>query len=285
MPDTAVKAPRKSDLCSYPGCEAPDPQPPYRYLRDGVPSVTAISSMIDIGKASSFGYAASLIAATVAVHEPERWAHMSTADCTHDKDGLCAACRFIRGEHRAQWDAKAALGSHVHHLALSWAEGQTVAVEPEVNPYMDAVEQFYDERKPEWVVTERTVGYEAVDGRYRGKLDGICDLACPIHEGNRCRWLIDWKSGRFYPVEQSLQLSAYRYAYLTRWEAKTQIIEERVPAVDHAGVVLLDVDAEGKGAYSLRPLPADTETHGMFLDLLSIHGWHHRTQKLLEVAA
>lgn len=263
-----MAAPR---TCQYPGCDAVDPQPPYRYLRDGVPSVTAISGMLDLGKSAAFGYAGSLIAATVAIHQPERLEGMSISDCTHEKEGLCAACRFLRQEHATQWDKKATFGSHIHHLACSWAEGEEVDEDEASKPYLDAIEAFYNDTVPSWLLTERTVGYREPALQYRGKFDGIVDVTCPVcANGNRCRWLVDWKTGRFYPAEQCLQLSAYRYAWLTEWDGKTEVFVEPVPDVDHCGVVLLS----GEGTYELKELPANRDAHQVFLNLRDSWGWH-----------
>lgn len=271
-----VEQEKATRTCAYPGCDAPDPQPPYRYLRDGIPSVTAISGMLDLGKAASFGYAASLIAATVAVHEPERLDGMSISGCTHEKTGLCAACRFLRQEHAQQWREKANFGSHIHHLALSWAEGEDVDEDEATRPYLDAIEAFYKDTHPTWIMAERTVGIlEPHSVAYRGKFDGIVTLDCPICGGSRCDWLIDWKTGRYYPAEQTLQLAAYRYARLTSWGGKTETVEGPVPAVKHAGVVLLS----GEGTYRLMELPASLEAHGAFLNLRSSWFWHKEITK------
>ena len=268
--DEKPPEPKPKGLCKHVGCMHVDPQPPYRYLRDGVPSVTAISGMIDLGKSSSFGYAASLIAATTAVHEIDRWAHLSTENCGHEKDTLCAACRFLRAEHGVQWNAKAELGSHVHHLAESWAKGETVDQDEPSKGYLDAIELFYYDTKPRWLLTECTVAYTKPGLTYRGKFDGIVELLCPLCDGKRCSWLVDWKTGRYYPHEQTLQLSAYRYAQLTAWTGKTQTAIGPVPKVKHAGVILLGAD----GGYALRPLPVDRTAHRAFLQLRRAYEWH-----------
>lgn len=264
-------SPKPKGVCKYPGCNHPDPQPPYRYLRDGVPSVTAISGMIDLGKSPSFGYAAATIAAVTAVHQRERWSELSTEDCGHEKDTLCNACRFLRAEHAVQWDTTAILGSHVHHLAESWANGLDVDQDEHTKGYLDAIELFYRDARPTWELTEVTVAYtKRPNVAYRGKFDGICEVNCPVHVGRRCRWLVDWKTGRYYPHEQTLQLAAYRFADLTEWQGKEQRIVAPVPKVHHCGVVLLTED----GSYRLAELPADRTAHRAFLQLRRSYEWH-----------
>lgn len=263
-----MATPRKSDLCGY--CGEVDAQPPYRFLRDGIPSATTISGLLDMGmgKSSSFGWAASLICATTAVHERDRWDALSTESCTHEKTGLCGACKFLRAEFQMQWDAKANLGSHVHHLALSWAEGQQIETTPDIDPYMDAVASFYEERKPSWVLTERTVRGQCDGLAYRGKFDGIADIDCPVEGHDRCRWLLDYKTGRYYPVEQTIQLTGYARADLTEWDGKIETTVGPVPRVDHCGVVLLapsvSEDGEMVGSYDLHELPVSDETWDLF---------------------
>jgi len=265
---------RQSDLCAY--CGEVDAQPPYRFLRDGIPSATTIASTLDLGKASSFAWAASLITATTAVHEAHRWEHLDMEGCTHEKESLCAACKFLRAEFQAQWDAKAALGSHVHHLALSWSQGIAIESDEVVDPYLDAIALFYEERKPSWVLTEHTIsGNPGTPLAYRGKFDGIADIACPECEGKRCRWLLDWKTGSYYPAEQTIQMVLYRRAFLTTWEDKAETVGDPVPEVDHAGVVILSPAA----TYELHALPADDDAWEVAMALRRAWGWGRRMEE------
>ena len=61
-----------ADTCKYPGCGADTGHRPYARKRDA-PSASAIAEMLDDGKGRSFAWAASLIAATEAVHNPGAW--------------------------------------------------------------------------------------------------------------------------------------------------------------------------------------------------------------------
>lgn len=260
--------------CKYPGCEYMEDHRPYSKVRGAkwAPSCSQISGLVDNGKSDAMPWASSLIAATTAVHEPDRWTHMSIDGCTHEKDGLCAACKFLRYEFKVQWDLKRDRGTHIHHLALQWARGEDIDVDPACEPYMDAVEGFYTDLRPEWIEMERTILYDQPwSHAYRGQFDGICRLNCPTcGGGERCKWLIDWKSGNFYPTEQTLQISGYRFAqHLTKWVDGVETITGPVPAVAHAGVVMLG----GDGRYRLVDLPANGDAHGTFLRLRDALGW------------
>ncbi len=249
-------------------CGADVSHRPYAAVRgkNALPSVSAISGMLDDGKSDTMPWASSLIAASTAVHSPQLWAHLDAADCTGDKDGLCAACRFLRYQFKVVWDAKRDFGSHIHHLALSWANGDDVEVDSVSEPYMDALERFYADCEPEWIEKERTVLYDKPWSHgYRGQFDGIAWLN---RNGERERFLCDVKTGRYYPTEQTLQLAGYRYAqHLTTWENGTEHIDGPVPSVAYAAVVLLGDD----GRYRLVELPANGDAHGAFLRLRD--GW------------
>lgn len=273
-----------TNICAYPGCTYDDSaHRPYARKRD-IPSVTAISSLLDAGKARSFGWAASLIAATTAVHETPRWWGLPTSPCSHDirvEPGLCKACGFLRSEFDRQWTAKAVLGSHIHHMALSWALGDAVDTDEVTEPYMDALELFHVEQLPDFVELERTVRYDDADSRdYRGQFDFMAYTGeCP-DERRLGMW--DIKTGSFHPVEQTLQLAAYRYATnFTHWEAldkrgkPMETVECHTPAVAEAGVLLLGED----GDYQLIPLPADEKAFRMFLGLRECWEWGREIDK------
>jgi hypothetical protein len=256
--------------CGY--CGVDIPHRPYSGKRD-LPSVSAISECYDDGKSRAMAWAASLIATTMAVHEPEKWEGLSREGCEHNKERLCPACRFMRSEFDRQWDLTKHKGTHVHHLVQSWIHGEDVEVDAECEPQMDAAEAFFTDCEPRWIETERTVLYDSPKSSgYRGTFDWIAEINCPVCKpGTRCKWLGDWKGGKYYPTSQTLQLSAYRSAqHLTRWEDKKEIIEGPVPAVAHAGVVLLG----GDGRYTLQELPANNDTFAVFLRLRDAWRWH-----------
>lgn len=246
--------------CDYPGCQWKGNPRPYARIRDGVPSVTTISGLGD--DKTGMQWAAAMIAATTAIHHHEAYAGLSQANCTEEKEGLCPTCRFLRSEHDRRWKAKAALGSHVHHLIADLAGGAEITSDEKIDPYLDAWDAFVLDCQPEWLQLEATVLFDTnPDIKYRGTLDLIGNLTV---NGERSTWLIDWKTGRFVPVSQTLQLAALRHAnYLTEWQGKTETVIGPVPKVDHCGVVMLGED----GCYELRELPADREAWTAFINL------------------
>lgn len=277
--------------CPYPGCTNAGQHRPY--ARQGLPSASTIAELIDDGKARSFAWSASLIAAVTAVHRSDDWdgligvmtdkaAGNGHTECTHTKDGLCKACAFLRSEFDRQWKVKANLGTHIHHEALAYAQGHDVTQDAVTEPYFDALERFYVDHNPEWVELERTVLYDKPRSHaYRGQFDGIGIIdcpTCPAVDGvpPRCRWLVDYKTGGFYPTSQTLQLSGYRYAqHLTVWEGRTETVTGPMPAVAHAGVLLLGDD----GRFDLVDLPANGDAHATFLRLRDVWGWARQMEK------
>lgn len=253
-------------VCGYPGCNYDDSgHRPYARKRDGIPSVTTLSSMLDTGKARSFGWAASTIAAKLAVHQAEQWANLGTEACNHDTKNFCPACRYLRSAHDRAWKTKANLGSHIHHCALQWAAGEDVDEDETTKPYLDALERFHVEHRPTFQHLEFTVLYDTNGHQtYRGQSDFIAGITV---NGQRKRGLVDIKTGGFYPTEQTLQLSAYRYAtWLTRWFGTTEKKVGHMPQVDFVGVLMLGAD----GGFRLIELPADKAAHSQLLRLRDV---------------
>ena len=270
--------------CGYPGCDWNGLHRPY--ARAGLPSVTEIAELLDDGKARSFAWSASLIAAATAVHAPDTYqgligvmtdkaAKHGFEECTQTKDGLCKACAFLRSEFDRRWKAKADLGTHVHHLALSWAKGEDVDEDPVTRPYLDALEKFYLDCQPEFSHLETTILYDRSPSHsYRGQFDFIATLT--RDEGERRKGLWDIKTGSFYPVSQTLQLSGLRYSnWVTDWTDGQEVTVEKMPPVLEAGVLLLQAD----GTYRLIALPADGEAHSSFLRLRDLHRWSRQVKK------
>ena len=199
-----------ADTCKYPGCGADTGHRPYARKRDA-PSASAIAEMLDDGKGRSFAWAASLIAATEAVHNPGAWSGLidvpsdralknGRTSCDHTKDGLCKACTYLRSEFDRRWTAKATVGTHIHHLALSWSKGETVDVDEACDGYMDALQDFWEHRQPEWLHLESTVqGVRGGKVAWRGQFDWIARVECPVCPSAdngysaRCVWIGDWK--------------------------------------------------------------------------------------------
>ena len=260
-----------STVCPHPDCGYDEAgRRPYANKRDGIPTVSGIASLLDAGKARSFPWAASGVAATQAVHHTEAWWNLPTAGCTHEPGGFCEACAFIRSQFDREWTAKADLGTHVHHLALSWALGEDVDEDEISRPYLDALERFYQDFQPRWVHLERTVLGTVGGLKYRGTFDAIVDLV------DACRALIDIKTGGVWPVEQTIQLAGYKRAdWITRWEDGKEILEEKMPKVEDCGCLFLN----GDGTYQMLWLPTDPTARVAFDQLLSLHYWQRQTTR------
>ena len=278
------------EKCPHEGCDYVDNHRPYARKRDGIPSVTEISSMLDLGKSRSFPWSAATAAATEAVHHSDRWFRFSTRqrdgeECTHKPTGFCTACRYLRSTFDREWKHKRDLGTHVHHLALQWAKGEDVEEDEESKPYLDGLEKFYEEMQPEWLHLESTVAGSLAAGErelfWRGSFDAVCRMTAV---GTA---LIDIKTGGLYPTEQTIQLAGYVMAEnLTEWDDGKEIIVGPMPAVDAAGCLFLT----GDGDYRLVWLPVNSEAMFAFFELLKLRqftkhmdGWY-KAYKELEAA-
>ena len=247
--------------CGYDGCTYDaSSHRPYSRKRDSVPSVSTIAGLAD-DKAQGMAWAASGIAAYYGVHG------MWTPDeCTGEKGGFCDACRHVRGEFDRKWKAKAALGSHVHHLVADMAAGVEITADDTVAPYLDAFDKFVIAHWPTWVMLERTVRCNGLLG-YRGQFDAIADLTV---EGVREPWLIDFKTGGFHAFSQTLQLSGYRYADdITKWVDGDERQDRKMMPVKHCGVVLLQPDGE----FRLVELPAGPKAYSAFMKLRAVYDY------------
>ena len=173
--------------------------------------------------------------------------------------------------HRAQ---RQHLGSHLHHLALSWALGEDITTDPVVDPYIDGLEGFYELYHPTWEGLEQTVYMHNSVREYVGTFDALAVLECPIHSGTQCRWLLDIKTGSGrWDKEWSLQLSAYRYANeVTEWRDGKQYAKSAMPMVAHTGVIWLHDTGEAE----LVEVVTSAEEWNQFQRLLDVWNWSHR---------
>lgn len=281
--------------CKYPGCDHEDEARPYS--RKGIASATEVVHWANLGsKSDSFAWASSEIAATYAIHQlEERWSEDSQfCSMSHKVEpGLCKVCKLVRLEFKKRWDAKAALGNHVHHLAVSWASGEDITTTPELDPYFDDLELFYKRYRPKWLHIERTIHYESGPREYVGTFDALAEITCPVcvkpidyeHGPDvrftepRCTWLLDIKTGDKWMLEWMLQLSAYRWAqHITYWQDGKQVIDVKMPPILHTGVIWL-----GSGTDEvLVPVETTGETHNQFLRLVDGLNWEKRETKALK---
>src|ERR1035437_7754638 len=131
-----------------------------------VPGVTTI---IGILEKPALVWAASQIAAKTAVEECRRRRTIVTRHRKrlsslgkkerelgyHGTDNE-VFIHYCRGEHKRQWDAKAARGTRVHEVAEQWSTDPNGEVECRVedSKYLDALEQFYMAYKPKFRLVE-----------------------------------------------------------------------------------------------------------------------------------
>jgi hypothetical protein len=229
--------------------------------RPVAPSVSTVAGMLSMGDALAWGAAKET--ALFAVHHRDEWQHLDPTDAYHR----------LRKHHRGVWTDKASRGTTVHMLAEGWAAGQEVECPPECAVYLDALERWYIDHQPVWMHTERSVIYNVEGREYGGTFDGIAVLK----DGRRT--LIDWKTGKRYPVEVILKMAAYRYASLLAVvdEIGQFIDTEPMPEVDECAAVYLHDD----GTYEHLTLPVDHQAHATFLRLRDVWAWKQEAERWL----
>ena len=267
-------------VCGYPGCGLDTGSRPYS--RSGIPSVTTIIDLANFDdKARKFSWAAGEKAAVAAVHRTQDWWEMATTvrgeACSQDhkvEPGLCPACKYLRSQFHWDTEKKKHLGSHLHHLALSWALGEDIVTDELLDPYIDGLEGFYELYKPQWEGLEQTVYMHSTAREYVGTFDALAVLECPIHSGTQCRWLLDIKTGMGrWLKEWALQLAAYRYANeITEWRDGKQFARCAMPMVAHTGVIWL----RDTGEAELIEVLTGHEEWNQFQRLLDVWKWSHR---------
>lgn len=198
--------------------------------------------------------------ALFAVHHQDEWMSLPTE----------AAVERLRRHFQGVWDAKRDRGTVVHDLALAWANGQEVDVPEDCDPYMDALERFWDENQPEWVTCERAVVHDVEGLEYGGRFDWIARMGAGEMAGAVV--LGDYKTGGRYPIEVTLQLAGYRYATgLAVVDAEGLLTGvEPLPEIDACCSLYLHDD----GTYELLELPVDEGTHEVFLQLRRVWAWN-----------
>jgi hypothetical protein len=303
-------------VCGYPGCDVDTAARPY--ARKRIPSVTTVIDGANLGdKARKFSWAAGERSAVAAVHYTQDWwdkantlagdkpchqDHNICAVCDEKKmtahkegargrwlgpdghqfePGLCDACTYLRTRFHYDTKRKADLGGHLHHLALSWAQGDDIVTDEVTDPYLDGLETWYGHYQPKWLGLERTVYYDVGQREYVGSFDALGELncGCDLNSAPRCLYLLDIKTGQGqWDLEWSLQLSGYRYAQsLTEWRDGTQFVTAKMPLVAHTAVLWL----HDTGQAELVPVPTDAETFNQFLRLVDLYRWEKQAEKRL----
>lgn len=172
--------------------------------------------------------------------------------------------------YREEWKRSGERGTRIHGYCESYLRGESIACADEDAGYVDAVEKFLVEKDPITIELERVVLSE--DG-YGGRFDMVVAL-----DGSPT--LLDLKSGRPYPAEHTLQLSAYRFAMgMAVYNDAGELAKlDGMPPIERAGCLYVHED----GTYDLRYYPADQEAFEIFLGLLDAYRWS-RSNKMVQV--
>jgi hypothetical protein len=168
--------------------------------------------------------------------------------------------------YREEWNARAEIGTRVHGHCEAFLRGEDIEQAAEEKGYVDALEK--------WIVTDdpQVIEQEAIvlsQLGYGGRFDILCRIG-----GETA--LIDLKAGKKYPVEHSLQLSAYANADgLAVFNPAGMLIGVRdLPPIDWCACLYVRAD----GTYDLDRYPAGDDkagddTFGIFCGLLSAYCW------------
>ena len=163
--------------------------------------------------------------------------------------------------YREEWKASGERGTRVHGHVDDFLNHRPINCLPSDMGFVDAIEKFMTDREPHTFESEQIVLSEH---GYGGRFDLVVEM-----DGET--WLLDAKTGRPYPVEHTLQLSAYRYATgIAIYGSDGTLMSLReMPYIDRTGCLYLRED----GTYSLTEYPASKEAFEVFLGLLRAHQW------------
>lgn len=204
----------------------------YRLLNGDIAvNVTTISGLVDDGRSGGMAYVAAKLT----------------------KQGL---------DYRQEWDAKRDAGTRTHGYCEEWLLGRAVDVPDDDLGFVDALEQFWREHDPIRLECEQVVlSTHGYGGRF--------DMVVTLKDGRTL--LVDLKTGKPYPVEHSLQLSAYRYADGIAVYGETGNLSNLRPMPEVDACACLYV--RGDGTYHLVEHPADRTAFEHFLRLLAVYRW------------
>lgn len=159
------------------------------------------------------------------------------------------------------WKAKTDRGTRVHGHLESFLRGEDIDQQDDEKGYVDGLERFILEVHPTLISQEEIV---LSDLGYGGRFDLLAEINDEVA-------LIDLKTGKEYPIEHALQLSAYRFADgLATYDQDGNLTELRpIPAIDWCACLYVHED----GTYNLERYPADAETFAIFCSLLKAYQW------------
>lgn len=231
----------------------------------GKHTAPSVSTVIGTLNKPGLPWGAARETALFAVFHQEEWAHLDEKD----------AVDRLRRHHRGVWDDKANRGTIVHDLALQWSRGLEVDVPADCDPYMDALDVFYRENLPEFVEMEQSVIYDEPGHEFGGSFDAVIRFGGGPQQGRTL--IVDYKTGQRYPIETTLQLSAYRSCpKIGVYDEAGKLVDTRpMVAVDGGAILYLHDD----GTYELLEVPANEDAFAVFLQLRDVWAWNAEMEK------
>jgi hypothetical protein len=224
----------------------------YRIEPNGsfVPGVTTV---IGILEKPALVWAASGIAAKTAVEESRRKRTIVTRHRKrlsslgkkerelgyHGTDNE-VFIHYCRGEHKRQWDAKAARGTRMHEVAEKWSLDPTGPVKISVDDlkFVEALEKFHLLYRPRFHLVECIVTNP--EYRYGGRFDNVVELDGPGAQG---LFLGDYKTGGKYPYDVALQAEGYMNCELAQFNTDGSLAPSTsLPQLDGARTIYLGED-------------------------------------------
>ena len=130
--------------------------------------------------------------------------------------------------------------------------------------YLDALEAWVTRYNPSYIEMERVVLGRTPGLEYGGRLDVICEIAGET-------WLVDYKTGKPYAWEHTLQLSAYRFADgIATYDENCCLIDvlQPLPTIHHTAALYLHDD----GTFDFTEYPGDEKAFAAFMALRSVLG-------------
>lgn len=177
-----------------------------------------------------------------------------------------AAIDLMKGSPWRQRDQAADLGTAVHQAveqlqSQKYVDPALSALDPDVIPFIDSFQAWYEHFKPEIIVSEGTVFNRKYD--YAGTLDLIARI-------DGLTWLIDVKSGKGVYPEYAMQIAAYaRGEFIGHHDGQ----EEVMPIIDKGAVLHLT-----KSGYHFLPVSITKEVFDSFLYARELFRWQDEIQ-------
>lgn len=188
---------------------------------------------------------------------------------------------WVRGSFDREWKAKADRGSRVHAVAEEWVAGRAVDVAPDEAGYVDALERFYGECKPEWVAVEQILLHPCPRDRDDLEYGGRSDFFCVLHDGPLPGVRIgDIKTGGHYAGSIGRQLAAYWLSAGTATYDADGALGPLAPLPRFDGAAALYL--HGDGTYDLLDPFADIPLWTFYDQFLDLRSAYNLEQRLLQ---